>query len=84
MAARLKGGALARLAGMWANERAFLDWMRSTNQPANTATDAAEFIRARCCVGSRAQLDRDPVARDRFNRYVREPYAAYRREAGGK
>jgi hypothetical protein len=84
MHARSKGGPLARLAGIWANEQTFLDWMRSTNQPANTAADAAEFIRARCCVGSRAQLDHDPVARDRFNRYVREPYAKYRREAGCK
>ena len=68
MAAGQKGGALARLAGMWANEPTFLAWMRSTNQPANTAHDAAEFIRARCCIESRAQLDHDPEARARFTR----------------
>lgn len=65
---------------MWANEAAFLDWMRAQGQPANAPTDAAEFIRARCCIKSRAQLDHDPEARARFNLYVREPYAKYRAE----
>jgi hypothetical protein len=63
---------------MWANEPAFIDWMRSIGQPANTAEDAAEFIRARCGVESRAQLDHDREARARFNRYIRAPYSEYR------
>ncbi|WP_180730375.1 hypothetical protein [Paraburkholderia sp. PGU19] len=82
MMARAKGGPLARLAGLWANEPAFLEWMRSTNQPANTPQDAAEFIRARCCVESRALLDHDAEAKARFERYVRAPYAKYRSAAG--
>ncbi|MCA8045500.1 hypothetical protein [Burkholderia arboris] len=78
----LKGGPVARLAGLWANEPAFLQWMRSIGQPANTPVDAAEFIRARCCVESRAELDHDPYAKARFDQYVRGPYAKYRAAAG--
>ncbi|GAB7525339.1 hypothetical protein PBS_43280 [Paraburkholderia sp. 2C] len=79
---RVKGGPLANLAGRWSNEPAFLEWMRSTNQPANTPRDAAEFIRARCCIESRAQLDHNREAKARFDRYVREPYSKYRAETG--
>ena len=81
MMARVKGGPLARLAGQWANEPAFLEWMRSTNQTANTPHYAAEFIRARCCVESRAQLDHDEQAKARFDQYIRGPYAKYRAAA---
>lgn len=79
-----KGGPLANLAGRWANEPAFLEWMRSTSQPANTPADAAEFMRARCCIESRAELDHDSEARARFNRYIREPYSRYRAAARSK
>lgn len=79
---RPKGGPLARLAGRWANESTFLDWMRATGQPANTPDDAAEFIRARCCVESRAFLDHDPRAEARFERYIRGPYSKHRAAAG--
>ncbi|VWB76392.1 hypothetical protein BLA6993_03611 [Burkholderia lata] len=73
-----KGGPLARLAGLWANEPAFLDWMQSIGQPANTPADAAEFIRARCGVESRSFLDHDAGAKARFDQYVRLPYAKFR------
>lgn len=79
---RPKGGPLANLAGRWANEETFLEWMRSTGQPANTPEDAAEFIRARCCVETRALLDHDPCAKARFERYVRGPYSKYRAASG--
>ncbi|MCA8226187.1 hypothetical protein [Burkholderia vietnamiensis] len=77
-----KGGPLAKLAGRWANEPAFLDWMRATGQPANTPADAAEFIRARCCVESRAFLDHDRAAKYRFDQYIRGPYSKHRAAAG--
>ncbi|MCW3583947.1 hypothetical protein [Burkholderia cenocepacia] len=77
-----KGGPLARLAGLWANEPAFLDWMRSIGQPANTPADAAEFIRARCGVESRALLDHDLRAKAKFERYFRGPYSKHRAAAG--
>ncbi|KVO95548.1 hypothetical protein WL21_32520 [Burkholderia ubonensis] len=81
VAQQLKGGPLANLAGRWANEPAFLEWMRSIGQPANTSTDAAEFVRARCCIESRAQLDHDSQAKARFDQYVRGPYAKFRAAA---
>ncbi|RQV20754.1 hypothetical protein DF039_12465 [Burkholderia cenocepacia] len=77
-----KGGPLARLAGLWANEPEFLEWMRSIGQPANTPLDAAEFIRARCCVESRAELDHDPRAKSRFHQYILGPYSKHRAAAG--
>lgn len=77
-----KGGPLANLAGRWTNEPAFLEWMNSIGQPANTPADAAEFIRARCCIETRALLDHDPHAKARFDEYVRGPYAKFRTAAG--
>ncbi|WP_269501087.1 hypothetical protein [Burkholderia sp. IMCC1007] len=77
-----KGGPLARLAGLWANEPAFLEWMRSIGQPANTPADAAEFVRARCCIESRAELDHDARAKARFDQYIRGPYSKHRAAAG--
>ncbi|MPW16923.1 hypothetical protein GCT13_08260 [Paraburkholderia sp. CNPSo 3157] len=81
MMARVKGGPLSNLAGQWSGEPMFLEWMRSINQPANTPRDAAEFIRARCCIESRAQLDHSAEAKARFDRYVRGPYSKYRSAA---
>lgn len=77
-----KGGPLARLAGVWANEPEFLEWMRSIGQPANTPDDAAEFIRARCCIESRAILDHDPRAKALFHKYILGPYSKHRAAAG--
>ncbi len=77
-----KGGPLARLAGLWANEPEFLEWMRSIGQPANAPADAAEFIRARCCIESRAFLDHDPRAKALFHRYILGPYSKHRAAAG--
>lgn len=77
-----KGGALARLAGLWANEPEFLEWMRSIGQPANTPADAADFIRARCCIESRAFLDHDLRAKALFHKYILGPYSKHRAAAG--
>lgn len=77
-----KGGPLARLAGLWANEPAFLEWMHSIGQPANTPADAAEFIRARCRIESRAFLDHDPRAKALFHQYILGPYSKHRAAAG--
>ncbi|MCA8026498.1 hypothetical protein [Burkholderia cepacia] len=79
---RPKGGPLAKLAGLWANEPEFLNWMRAIGQPANTPEDAAEFIRARCCIESRAFLDHDPRAKSRFHQYILGPYSKHRAAAG--
>jgi len=79
---RPKGGPLAKLAGLWANEPEFLNWMHAIGQPANTPDDAAEFIRARCGIESRAFLDHDPRAKRQFHRYILGPYSKHRAAAG--
>jgi hypothetical protein len=56
--------------------------MCSIGQPANNTRDAAEFIRARCCIESRALLDHDSAAKARFEKYIRGPYSKYRAAAG--
>ncbi len=78
----VKGGALARLAGIWANEPAFLEWLSAIGQPARDADDAAAFIRRAAGVESRAMLDHDPAAKARFDQRVRGPYSKYRASAG--
>ncbi|MCY1197232.1 hypothetical protein D9M72_85940 [compost metagenome] len=42
---------------------------------ARNADEAAAFIRRVCRVESRAQLDHDQQARDRFHELVRKPFA---------
>jgi len=82
-AQRLKGGELAKLAGMWSNEQAFWDWIAVIQEnPCHGSADAAAFIRAVCGVDSRAQIDHDAAARAKFDRHIRKPYAEYRRSAG--
>ncbi|MBB3256881.1 hypothetical protein [Paraburkholderia sp. WP4_3_2] len=82
MMARVKGGALAKLAGQWANEPAFLESLSAIGQPARNPDDAAAFMRRASGIVSRAQLDHDAAARARFNRRVRAPYAKYRASVG--
>ncbi|WP_434663498.1 hypothetical protein P5W99_24490 [Paraburkholderia sp. A3BS-1L] len=82
MQAHVKGGALAKLAGRWANEPAFLEWLSAIGQPARSPADAAAFMRRAAGVESRALLDHDPVAKARFKSRVIAPYAKYRASAG--
>lgn len=82
---RPKGGALAKLAGMWCNDAAFVEWLRLTyrgtwtkaqiEHPDDAPDDwAAYVIRELCHITSRADLDNDPEAARRFQLAVRAPY----------
>jgi hypothetical protein len=83
MTIRLKGGELAKLAGMWSNEQAFWDWVALIQEnPCHGPQDAAGFIRAVCGVNSRALLDHDAAARAKFDQHIRKPYAKYRASVG--
>jgi urease accessory protein UreF len=83
MKERSKGGELAKLAGMWSNERAFWDWVETIQaNPCHDAAAAAAFIRAVCGVESRAMLDHDAAARAKFNEHIRKPYARFRASVG--
>lgn len=74
----VKGGALARLAGMWCADPEFQRWVgRRYNRVVNCATDAAIVVRHECGVKSRAELDSDDAATLVFNEKFRLPYMAY-------
>ncbi len=66
----MKGGRLARLAGQLCQRQDFQAFAS-----ARSADEAAAFIRRVCRVESRAQLDHDQQARDRFHELVRKPFA---------
>jgi hypothetical protein len=74
-----KGGALAKLAGMWSNEQEFWNFSDSGN-----AEEAAEWIREICLIDSRAELDNSLVAKQNFEKFVRGPYMKYRASRGLK
>jgi hypothetical protein len=82
----VKGGDLARLAGVLCASEAFRAWFwsgRAWMQAGSVARivgstfdedETAEAVRAVCGVISRAQLDHDPEAAQRFHELIRRPY----------
>lgn len=66
----LKGGALARLAGQLCGNPQFQAFMG-----ASSAEQAADYLRTRCRIKSRAELDHDENAARRFHELVRRPFA---------
>ncbi len=74
-AAKPAGGALAKLAGQWCNDATFRAWCG-----AETADDAAEFIRRECGIASRAELDSNKSAEAIFHLNIRSAYASYLQE----
>ena len=71
-----KGGPLAKLAGQWCGDPIFWEWLEETvGEKVASADDAAILVRQVCDVASRAELDNDAAAADRFHRLVRRPYA---------
>jgi hypothetical protein len=86
VAEKPKGGPLARLAGQWCNDVQFQNWIAIEYHnflgdvgPDDFAT-RAEFARhcilVMCVVDSRAELDHSQLARDKFERYIRQKYMA--------
>lgn len=80
-----KGGAMAKLAGMWCGDTAFIDWLAvrytrewtiaRNGQPQAPLRDrAAEVLRLVCDIDSRAELDNDQSAAARFQSLIRGPY----------
>ncbi|CAJ0778928.1 hypothetical protein LMG7141_00818 [Ralstonia condita] len=74
-----KGGALAKLAGMWCQEPefwAFLNaWRGDTTYPVVVEPGGAALaVRAICGVDSRAALDHDKIGETRFQTLIRIPY----------
>lgn len=84
----MKGGALAKLAGMWCNDPAFQSWLRN-RVPEIWAANAGRggevgnidhliagnCMRALINVKTRAELDHNPEAAALFKRLILQPYA---------
>lgn len=70
-----KGGALAKLAGMWCGSPDFWVFLASRfDKQCGDAQAAAEIVRMACGVTSRAELDSVPAAEARFHASIRLPY----------
>lgn len=78
-----KGGALAKLAGQWCADPVFRAWLVLTDRVITDDIDLADaevaaiWLRHACEVNSRAELDHNPEAADKFHRLIREPYMQY-------
>lgn len=82
VAEKPKGGALSKLAGVWCNDPEFLLWANSVTHAGiswhvKDAKEAGEFVRELCEVETRADLDHDEYAAERFNKLIRGPYMKY-------
>lgn len=66
---QLKGGDLARLAGIWCNDPDFQKWIMAID-----ALSAKKKICLKCGITSRAELDHNKQAAYYFHRLIREPY----------
>ena len=75
-----KGGALAKLAGMWCADKTFQSWLGVADEDSeNRATLSFYEL---CDIRSRRELDHDPAAAERFNRLIRGPYMKWRAANG--
>lgn len=75
-----KGGALAKLAGMWCADKTFQAWLGVADEDSeNRATLSFYEL---CDIRSRRELDHDPAAAERFNRLIRGPYMKWRVSKG--
>lgn len=80
-AERPKGGLLSQWAALRCQEPVFQDWLMSrfsdvwVNSSGNTPTEkAAATLRAVCAIESRADLDNNEQAAERFHQQIRGPW----------
>lgn len=74
-----KGGQLAKLAGMWCDEPKFWNWLNQSGIGISiqNPTDAKLAIYEVCGILSRAELDSQESAAERFHNLIRIPYREY-------
>lgn len=70
--AEMKGGPLAKLAGMWCNDNYFREWVKCKS---NVTPDL--YIKSACLITSKRELDNDAAAAELFHELIRKPYAAW-------
>ena len=74
-----KGGALAKLAGMWCGEEDFRSFLAHTfDAVVASPEDAAEVIREVCEISTRAELDWHTDAAARFQELIRLPFMRWK------
>ena len=70
--------ALSRWAALRCVDRQFWQWAERQNNfrdgPINSIEEAADWMRKRCAVASRAEFDTDPAAAERFKARVMRPW----------
>lgn len=73
----MKGGELAKLAGIFCNSPDFINWLGVENGEA-----ARSIICDECGIESRRELDHNEIAASNFHRLFREPFSAYMKKRG--
>lgn len=85
MTAPAKGGALARLAGMWCGNPEFWRFVaQRSGQPCDSAAAARAYVLQVSGIESRAQLDNVPAAEAKFHAGVRLPFMRWQQGARNK
>ena len=71
---------ILQLAGMLPRDPQFREWVSQYMVPPRepTVDEAAAFIRTACEIESRRQLAEDRAAEQRFHRFIRQPFVAWR------
>lgn len=83
-----KGGPLSKLAAMWCGDPEFWAWingmegMEESTWEITTSDDASSWVRSMCEITSRAELDHDGIAAEKFHRLIRGPYSKYLQARG--
>jgi len=80
VAEKPKGAEIAKWLGIRCNEPefwTFLENLERVNFPIGNKDEAAYWVRKLCGVESRAEIDNDPEAAERFHRLIRGPYAKW-------
>jgi hypothetical protein len=86
-----KGGELSKLAGKWCRDELFIKFLREKcaqdyrwEVNLDTVDDTEQYSRfcitALCGISSRAELDHDHEAAEKFHELVRKPYMAWLKE----
>jgi len=79
-AEKVKGGEIAKWLGIRCKERAFWTFLESSCKIGyfvENEDHAIYCVRNVCQVESRAEIDNDPEAAERFHRLIRGPYAKW-------
>ena len=78
-----KGGPLSKLAAMWCNQPEFWTWLETDDEnAAHSEFGATMCVYALCGIDSRAELDHNEWAAEKFHRLIRGPYSKYLQARG--